>query len=76
MGNHCNAASYCDLIGYSLASEAVDFSAMATALIPLGLGVAAAGTGPLISTRPWKPRVSAGIAPTAGGMVITGVARW
>ena len=76
IGDHCNAASYCDLVGYSLASEAVDFSTMATALIPLGLGLAAGGAGLLISTRPWKPRVTAGITPTAGGMVVTAGARW
>jgi hypothetical protein len=76
IGSHCNAAGYCDLVGYSLASEAVDFSATATALIPTGLAIAAAGAGLLLSTQPWRPRVTAGIAPTAGGMVVTGVARW
>ena len=76
IGSHCNAANVCDLVGYSLGSEAVDFSTTATAMIPTGLVVAGAGVGLILSTTLRKSRATAWMAPTPGGLVVTGSARW
>jgi hypothetical protein len=74
IGAHCDAANRCDLIGYSLGSEAVDFSATATALIPTGLGIAAVGAGLILSTKPWTARPTAWATPRGGGVGLS--ARW
>jgi hypothetical protein len=74
IGAHCDATNHCDLIGYSLGSEAVDFSTTATVLIPTGLGIAAAGAGLILSTKPWTARPTAWATPRGGGVAL--VARW
>ena len=71
IGSHCDATNHCDLVGYSLGSEAVDFSTTATVLIPAGLGIAAAGAGLILSTKPWTaPRPTAWATPSGGGVAL------
>jgi hypothetical protein len=62
IGGHCNAAKKCDLIGYTLASEAEDFALTSTIMFVIGVGAAAAGVPLLVSGRPQGPGPTVGFS--------------
>ncbi len=58
IGSHCNAAKKCDLIGYTLASEAEDFALTSTVMFVVGIAATAVGVPLLVSGRPQTERAS------------------
>jgi hypothetical protein len=66
VGSHC-ASGVCDLTGYTLYSQARDFALISTAVLIGGAVVAAGGVALIVSAR---PRTSAWIAPSPGGVVM------
>ena len=69
IGSHCNAALHCDLIGYTLASEAQDFAQISTAGLAMGVPALAAGIALAITGAPKNAGGLAWVSPGPGSTV-------
>jgi hypothetical protein len=70
VGSHCNRLAQCDLNGYTIGSEAQDFSLVSTAMFAVGLTSAAVGIGLLVSAVPKKPPTTAWVGLARRGVAV------
>ena len=66
IGAHCDGAARCDLVGYTLGSEAQDFAALSTVSFAIGLPALAAGVALAVSGAPKKDAGRAWYLPPGG----------
>jgi hypothetical protein len=59
IGTHCNSAGLCDLVGYTLGTEAQHFAALSSISFAVGVPALAAG---LVMAVPVAPKKRAGLA--------------
>ncbi len=76
IGAHCDAAARCDLVGYTLGSEAQDFAELSTVGLVIGLPAVVAGVVLAVSGAPKKGRERAWLMPATGTGGRTIGVRW